>query len=293
MLNQYFGQYLLNNGIIKAEQLYDAINAEQAVRVKIGVLAMNAGYMTAEQVEKVHALQYAKDRRFGELALEQGYLTGAQLDELLISQEQRSLTLSQAIIDKGYLSLEQLEKALESYRLEANLSAGQLNALQSMDFDAAVRILADFSMAGTNAELFYDYAALLLRNIVRLLNEIPAPGVYCPEGSLQRNWLVCQEIKGEVNLFTGLMMDDDVLLKIARRYSGEEMNVIDELVRDSAAEFLNVNNGIFCVNLSENGLDTDMLPQDTRKGLPVNMKEISQMNIKTSLGEFTLLLGMK
>jgi len=291
MLNQYFGQYLLNNGILKAEQLYDAINAEQSVRIKIGVLAINAGYMTAEQVEKVHALQYAKDRRFGEMALEQGYLTGAQLDELLTSQEQRSLTLSQVIIDKGYLTLEQLEKALESYRAEAQLSAEQFKALQSMDFDAAVRILADFSSSGTNADLFYDYAALLLRNIVRFLNEIPVPGLDSADGNLQCDWLACQEIRGEVTLFTGLAMDDDVLLKIAQRYSGEKLDEIDELARDSVAEFLNVNNGIFCVNLSENGLEADMLPQETRKELPASIKKIAHMNIKTSLGQFTLLLG--
>lgn len=213
MLNQYFGQYLLNNGIIKAEQLYDAINAQQSVHIKIGVLAINAGYMTAEQVEKVHALQYAKDRRFGEIALEQGYLTGAQLDELLTSQEQRSLILSQTIVDKGYLTLEQLEKALESYRLEANLSTEQLKALQSMDFDAAVRILADFSLSGTNEDLYYDYAALLLRNIVRFLDEIPVLGTHIPDGNIQSKWLACQEVKGEITLFTGLTMDDNVLLK--------------------------------------------------------------------------------
>jgi hypothetical protein len=293
MLHQYFGQYLLNKGIIKPEQLYDALEAEQAVRVKIGVLAINAGYMTAGQVEEVHARQYTQDRRFGEIALEKGYLTGAQLDELLRDQEKRSLTLSQAILDKGYLTLEQLEKALVNYREDAELSLEQVKVLQGTDFGAVVRLLLDFSSAGSAAELYYNYTALTMRNIVRFLNALPVLGAYVPDEVDQHKWVVSQVLTGDITLYTGLVMNDHVLLELARCYSNEDLNDLNELTLDSAAEFLNVNNGLFCVNLSENGLDVDMLPQETQQGFPAQTGGLVRVGIRTPFGEFTLLLGVQ
>ncbi len=56
MINQYFGQYLFNKGILTAKQLFDVLAHERSVRVKLGVLAINAEVMTAIQVEKIHQL---------------------------------------------------------------------------------------------------------------------------------------------------------------------------------------------------------------------------------------------
>lgn len=291
MLNQYFGQYLLNKGIITAENLQEVLNVGQSIHIKIGVLAINAGYMTARQVEEVHGIQYQRDRRFGEIALEKGYLTGAQVGELLNTQKQKTLTLSQAVIDKGFLSLEQLEAALDGYWQQAKLSGEHFPAPHDTDYGAAVRIANDFSAAGDAAELLYEYTSLLLRNIMRFLNEVPVPGTYIPDETLKQKWIASQSLFGDVRLFTGIAMEDSVLLEMARRYSGEELLQVDELACDSVAEFLNVNNGIFCVNLSENGLETDMLPQQIQRGILPDFA-LSPASIKTSFGDITVLLAV-
>ena len=62
MLNQYFGYYLLNKGILTNLQLREILEAEQTVKVKLGVIAVNAGAMTAEQVEEIHNLQRTRDQ---------------------------------------------------------------------------------------------------------------------------------------------------------------------------------------------------------------------------------------
>ena len=79
MFSQYFGNYLLNRGIIKPEQLTDALEYQRSVHLKLGVIAVNAGYMTPAQVEEIHNMQKKVDKRFGELAIEKGYITGQQL----------------------------------------------------------------------------------------------------------------------------------------------------------------------------------------------------------------------
>jgi len=48
MFSQYFGHYLINNGLIKPEQLADALDYQRSVHLKLGVIAINAGLMSSE-----------------------------------------------------------------------------------------------------------------------------------------------------------------------------------------------------------------------------------------------------
>ena len=263
MFSQYFGQYLLNQGILTPQQLSDAFTQERMTRVKIGILAMNAGYMTAGQVMKIHELQQARDKKFGEIAVTEGLLTVAQVEELLEKQNRRYLNLCQTLVDKEYLSLDKLEIVMRKYKEDANLSDKQLDALQRADYEEIVRLFFDFSEAGPYQDVFYDYVALFMRNIVRLLDDQPmanhaSSGLNaCPFGE----WIVSQHFAGYLGFRTGVVMDERMLLETARRFSGEPLERIDELALDSVAEFLNVTNGIFAVNMSDMGLELDLLPQ--------------------------------
>jgi len=259
MFNQYFGQYLLNNHKLTTEQLAEVMNYERSVRVKLGVLAMNASFMTAEQVEIVHHMQRVQDKRFGELAVEQGYLTYNQLEDLLENQHCRHLSLSQAIVDKGYLTLAELEEVLTSYKQQSQVGDDSCEVIDGSDAEQeAPHLVLDFEAVGAQGDVYRDYVALLQRNILRFLDADSVLGK--PEAIVETTsqWLVYQQITGEINLFTGLSMDDQTLLTIACQYSGEVLTEIDDLAKDSVAEFLNMVNGIFCVNLSNQGIELDL-----------------------------------
>jgi hypothetical protein len=257
MFNQYFGNYLLNKGLLSPDSLADALSRERSVRPKLGVLAIDAGLMTAAQVEEVHQLQHSMDKRFGEIALERRYLHAAQLEELLAAQQTKRLSLSQAIVDSGYLSLAELETALENYKRDNKFSAEELAALHNADIDAIVRSFLDFSAGGPDADLLYDYVALIIRHIVRFLGAEPVIAPAPPADG----WLITQELTGPVSVSTGLAMNDALLVSLAGRYSGEPISQPDELARDSIGEFLNEANGIFAVNMSDRGLELDLKPQ--------------------------------
>lgn len=292
MFSQYFGQYLLNKKILTPEQLSDALAFERSVHVRLGVLAINSGLMSAVQVEEVHDLQRSKDKRFGEIAVEKGYLTVSQLEDLLQIQGSRQLSLSQAVVDRGYLSLSDLEVALDSYKKDNKLSPDQWEALQTVDYDQAAHIFLDFSQEGGRAELYYSYISLILRNMVRFLNDIPILAANVSFDGKARGWVVRQNIVGEVDLVTALVADDAVLIELAARYSQEELNAVDELSKDSVAEFLNLANGLFCVNASDKGLDLNLEPQTIshNEHLPVTGHVIP---ITLSFGKILLIIGSK
>jgi hypothetical protein len=283
MFNHSFGNYLLNAGLLTNAQLSEILAYEQAVKVKLGILAMNAGLMTAAQVEEVHNLQRQKDQKFGQLAESLGYLSAEQVEALLSLQGKGHLSVMQAITDKGYLSLAAVERALAAFREEYGLTEQNEEADKQI-----VKRLADFSAAGDNAELLYNYAGLTLRNIVRFLNDTPY--IVKPAAKIAAPaYFVSQPVHGDIALVTGLVMGEAVLLEIASRFYGEKLAAVDELALDSAGEFLNVHNGVFCSVLSNDGIKADLGPQAVRQDIP-ETGGIYRVRIGTSFGEMELVL---
>ena len=291
MFSQYFGQYLLDKGILSATQLQAVLAEEASVRVKLGILAIDAGYMTPAEVERVHELQKRYDKRFGELAIERGLLREAEVARLLEVQSQRYLQLSQAIVDQGYLSLQQVDEALSSYKEDNRLSAENLDALIKGDIDEIVRFSLDFGEV-ENATCYQNYTALLLRNMVRFLGETPVIIKRQSAEDKPYSWLITQQIEGAGGLHTGLGINDDVLLALAERYSGDDMPaVVDAYAKDCAAEFLNLTNGIFCVNASNNSMELDLELQHVEQQVAFPEKAAEEIVLRLSFGDISLLLA--
>ena len=290
MLNQYFGQYLLNKGILTPVQLREVLHHEQMVKVKLGVLAVNAGLMTAAQVEEVHDLQWKKDQKFGTLAVQQGYLTSEQVDQLLESQQGGHLTIMQAIIDKGNMTLAAIEKALTNFREEYGIRD------RLHDTDAThevIKKLVDFSAAGDKGDLLYNYIGLVQRNIIRFLNDTSFIFEQIVEGEQTPIWLATQQIVGDISLSTGLIMDDAVLLELASRFYGEKLPMVNELALDSVGEFLNVHNGIFCSSLSDSQVVADLQPPSVKQIDNSLALSNYRVTIGTSFGAFTIIFSLK
>lgn len=283
MFNQYFWQYLLHKGLLTHVQLCEVLKQEQPVKVKLGILAMNAGLMNAAQVEEIHNLQRVKDQKFGVLAVSQGYLTNEQVEALLASQGEDHLSLMQSIADKGYMTFAGVEKALGDFREEYSLTG---------DIDEESRVIRDlvnFSAVGDKADVLYLYVGLTLRNIVRFLNDTPYILIQAAEKSA--TYFVSQQIYGDIALGTGLRVEQPVLLELAGRFYGESFTTVNELALDSAGEFLNVHNGVFCSSLSDMGLVVDLKAQSVHPGDRFDGQSF-RVNIGTSFGQIELVLSI-
>ncbi|MDR3590036.1 MAG: hypothetical protein P4N41_10305 [Negativicutes bacterium] len=291
MFAHYFAHYLLNKNILTPRQMQDVLEYERSVRVKLGVIAMNAGLMSAGQVEEIHALQRSQDKPFGAIAVERGYLTDEQLDRLLAAQGNEQSTLVQAIADKGYLSLAAMERIQADYRREDNEEEEDQTSQGTFDWERIIKSAADFSGAGAEAGCFCRYTGLLLRNIVRFLNETPVILASASAEAGGNDWLVSQKIVGSVKMETGLIMKEAVLLAVANRFSGENLTEVNDLALDSAAEFLNLNNGVFSGSLSQDGTEVDLMPQQIEKGNACADRTVCRVPIGLSFGRIDLLLS--
>ena len=126
MQSAFFGQYLLNKGLINAQQLAKALALQEVMNKRTGDLAIELGLLNRQQVRAIVELQKKEDIYFGEAAKKLLLMTKPQVDALLKIQKERHVYIGDAVVKLGYIGEEQREKALMSYVEEQNENAATI-----------------------------------------------------------------------------------------------------------------------------------------------------------------------
>ena len=248
MYTQFFGNYLLSRNYVTQEQLFDAMQKQASQRIRLGTLAISDGLMTAEEVDTVVIQQTHEDKKFGELAIELGYLSNAQVMELLKKQTPDFLLLGQILVDDGVLSYSDLESLINDYRTQNEMIDLDMTA----DNDNIVRLFENFFISSETpitkeGRMFLE---LLFNNFIRFIGEdfTPLTAEECHEFPIE--YCVKQEVLGDYSIASYLSMDEATAIEFSSRYVGEPFAAFDEYVQASLEDFLNLHNGLFIVNLS-------------------------------------------
>ena len=93
------------------------------------------------------------------------------------------------------------------------------------------------------AELIFNLNRFVDENITSRPTEIVHD---IPEGCH-----IAQGITGDYNALSAIYAEPEVLTIFAAKYSKIELDHYDEIINELAADFLNLHNGLFLVNLSE------------------------------------------
>ena len=249
MYTQFFGNYLLERGVVTQEQLFAAMQKQSNTRMKLGTLAIHAGYMTAVEVDNVIIQQTHKDMKFGELAVELGYLTNEQVVELLKSQSPDFLLLGQILVEDGVITNSDLENLILDYRSD--------NEMIDLDITATThetiqKLLTKFFVTSEIPPTRFGvmFVELLFNNFVRFVGE-DFTILNCVEcDAYPVECCVKQTVNGDYSITSYLSMDKETAIEFASRYAGEPFDTYDEYVQASMEDFLNLHNGLFIVNVS-------------------------------------------
>ena len=270
MYTQLFGHYLLNNGVIDADELHAALTAMSRIKAKLGAAAIDAGYMTAEQVEEVHEAQHAVDKRFGDIAVEKGFLTEDQVRSLLSRQKNANLVLGQALIDFGFITNKQFEDALFDYKKKFSLIPGGTE--EERLENEMIEVLGINSMP--DRDFYAEYALLFIRNLIRFLGDDFSLAGVARNTTISMNYGCSQDVKGTVDFRVSLGGTERGFLGIAARYAGEDLTEIDGYTKACVGELLNLQNGLFAVNESnKRGTELVLSPQAAEDNLMMNIPE--------------------
>ena len=261
MFAQFFGAFLLNNKLVSPQTLAQAIDDKKNTRMRLGVLAINAGLMTAEQVEHVNVAQQSVDKRFGDLCVDLGYLTSADVDRLLSEQPTDYLLLGQTLVNNGSLSNSDFESAITAYKNQYQLSDDDISNNQNDKLSAIVKDFFYFNTA-ENARIYTEYVTLLFKDIIRFIGDDFTPLESSVVNEAEAEYIVCQTIHGKYNAEICIACPKAEYLAFAERFAKETFTEPDEYVNEVVGEFLNVNNGLFVVNESnQHGIELSLDPQ--------------------------------
>lgn len=275
MYTQFFGSYLLNKKLVSAENLKAAMEKKDSTRVKLGVLAINAGYMTAKQVDAVHRKQATVDKRIGDIAVDMGYLTEEQVEALLSTQKTGCLLLGQALVDMGCLTNEEFEAVLKGYKTENNLTDTDFTADDNKKADSVISSF--YKISGEYADYCSEYVNILFKDLIRFIGDDFTPLENADiSGS---DSAVMQEISGDFSAVTSIAADEKAAIAFASRFSEESLTENDEYTQDVISEFLNLNNGLYNVNIQNStGKELGLTPQQV-----TTAEKIAQINSKFAL----------
>ncbi|MDA3846049.1 MAG: hypothetical protein PF505_05800 [Vallitaleaceae bacterium] len=291
MFSAFFGHYLLNKGVVTATQLSTVLEKQGQVRLKLGTLAINDGFMNATQVDEVHELQAAMDKRFGEIAIDKGYLVDAQLMHLLKQQKAENLILAQALIDDNIMSMIDFEREISAYKEAHSLSDEQFGALKEGNVDIAIKAFLAFEKDDENQ---YDqYLSLFLKNVIRFIDSNVSVDRVKKVSSVSLKNAFYQHIKDDKhNYITAISGEEDVILGFAGRYADEAFTEMGDYPIDALGEFLNLHNGLFIVNMSNEGTEMELTVQEF--GFDHTIKSASnlyQIPLYTTYGTLNLIVG--
>ncbi len=264
MFTQLFGNYLLNKGLVSSAQLSQALEAQKKTRVKLGVLAINAGYMTAAQVDEAHAEQQRADKRFGDICVEKGFLSATQVDELLGKQGQAHLQLGQALVDSGAMTNTSFADALSAYKAENSLSDVDFNDKSGSKVDELIAKLYSFE-GEERSVMLTEYVTLLFKNLIRFIGDDFTP--LAPEKIPSARVSFCAEQRicgGGFDCLTAFDASEQGYIAFASRFAGEQLTDADAMTDAANTEFMNLHNGLFTVNISNDmEKELDLLPPDS------------------------------
>jgi hypothetical protein len=245
---KFFGQFLIEQGEVDAQQLRQAIEWMATQNVDLGTLAVRHGLLTPEDTRRVHREQRRQDAPFGEIAVQLGLLSPAQVEQLLREQDKVRVRLGEALVRLGHLSEDKLGSLLDAFK--ADQSAYEISTAEMLP-----AALKGNEMAAITLDLVKKLSARLAGVVVKM-----APATSCSlagDGAFNAS----VKIRGAQGLGLALVADIELAKKLggaATAYLGRTPS--RELVEDALGEFLNVVAGNAIALLERKGVACELDP---------------------------------
>ncbi len=118
MAVKFFGQYLIEKGVVSREGLLKAVALQDSVNLKFGDMARSMGLITDADIDRVHDAQKTKDQHFGEMCLSLGILTKEQMQQVLARQKVTHLYIGEALVKVNAIRDEDLARHLAAFKAD-------------------------------------------------------------------------------------------------------------------------------------------------------------------------------
>ena len=259
IIGSFFGQYLLQKGIISKEQLLQLLEIQSQVNRKIGQLAVESGFLLPKHVESILKVQKRINKYFGQLTMQMGLLDEQQITQLLDIQNKNFVPLEEVIIREGILPKEVIEKELTLFKTYDEGDQGVFN----------MRWVSKHIQNGFIYETFIEQTLKLLMRLA---------GIFVMEGECTferkefegHGVLIKLAISGDRHWSYFLNLGNDLSDQIADAMleADESEEDFADLSIEAANEFVNIACGNAIGKLDSKGVKFEISPPATRRISP-------------------------
>ncbi len=247
MAVKFFGQFLIEQGEIDAEQLCAALDLMRAENRQLGAIGVEKGFLRQTDADWINLQQRITDQNFGEIACNMGLLGARELDEIVAIQLETRLFVGEALVQLGSLPEDRLPTLLDRFKLD---QAPYETEQRKLDADL-----------GQNpaAPLVLDLLPKLCLRMATVQMKIGSGQPLSRLTSYPFNVRV--SMSGAKGLSTTLVCDEVFGRRLAASVSGLDIDRLStELIYDGIGEFLNVICGNVVAILEREGIIVQLEP---------------------------------
>lgn len=254
MAVMFFGQYLVEKGIVSREALLQAIELQESVNLSVGAVSVSMGLLTEADVERINQCQRTEDLRFGDMAAKLGLLSQEQFQQVLTKQKNNHLYIGEALVRVGGLTSENLPHYLEEFK-------------QNQSLYATDRVVIPDGVSNAQIwEVFADLTYKMLTRVARLtFHSEPA---HIAAALPPFSTIAAMGFKGDVNGTYLFAVQDGARKRIASAILNQEDVDMeeDEVLDDTVMEFVNVVCGNIAAKVAQLGSSFEIEPPELLDG---------------------------
>jgi CheY-specific phosphatase CheX len=250
MAVKFFGQYLVEQRVVSADQIRRAIELQDKRNLKFGDMAVQMGFITPRQIETAHRAQRSEDLPLGDMLVKLGFLTSFQREAVIARQKSQHLYIGEALVELGAITHDKLEHHLNEFKLDQA-------AFVTDDIEMPAEVPhADF------CRFCADIAYKLLTRMAGIRHRpLPAQVVDALEGN---DVVVSMNMLGTVNAMFIVSVSRDIMLTIAKSVLEVEDATPEpeEVLVDTVKEFANVVLGNVVAKSQVKGYKIEIVPPE-------------------------------
>ncbi len=262
MAVKFFGQFLVEKGLITREKLLKALELQQATNLKFGEMAHAMGLLSSVDIDRIHRLQHTEDLRFGDAAQKLGLLTSEQVQQVVTRQSNSYLYIGHALVEVGALNPDQLERHLADFQKDqAVYRVDRIEIPSNVPHAGLWEVCADLTCKMLTRVAQLPHRAEQCRPITRLA---PNKLIVAMDlgGAVKGRYFLSASAGIQETLARAILKVDDV--------SGEPEEVLD----DTLAEFANIVCGNVAAKGGQLGFHVEIAPPEIlHPGSPIEVPE--------------------
>ncbi|MCD4750178.1 MAG: hypothetical protein K8R59_12475 [Thermoanaerobaculales bacterium] len=254
MSSMFFGQFLLEKGVINRDALLDAIERQRRANHSLTEVAVTEGLIDRGKADQINSLFRLSNQSIEVICAAEGGLSLNQIEQLRKKQRLGWLRIGTALVAGGHVTERQVEGLLEIYRAR---EAAERRTLEE-DFDH----LDDPIVARACTELTLSH--------LQRVTEIPIKlrSIERADGRLRDGWRrFAQDILGDHAFCIAIDLPMDLFSLVASKMLGVEVSPTSDAALDAGCELVNLIGGNTCTRLEPSGFRLRPEPPFSSGGL--------------------------